>query len=127
MEPLRATVYGFIGVLMFGVILDWIDRKAIRLKRGELMPLQWITWCKREAFDKQTGTNFEYYVLAIRLPSYAWDYRINNDDYGWMQNSLLWFSRHPSPGNTHTPHAGWNLWRISPLPSWNERTQKERK
>lgn len=95
-------------------ILDWIDRQAIRLPQGALIPQRWVVWCKR-THRQRSGRIIEYYVLIIRLPSYAWDYKINIDDYGWVQNALLWYSQTPDPNSSAMPKAGFNWWHLSPL------------
>jgi hypothetical protein len=103
----------FIGVLVFASILDWADRRALRVKQGVAFPMRRFIWAKRETTDRKTGLQFEYYILIIRLPLFTWDYRVNFDDYGWMQRALIWQSR-PGPASG-APPAGFSMRNLEPL------------
>ena len=115
-HPLLWPITIFVGVLMVGLVLDWLDRKAERIRPGyPIMALRRWGLFKNEAkFDKTTGLMFSYYMLIIRIPSYAWSYRINDDSMGWMQRAIVWCSRDPNPGVSRGPKAGLSIQEIMP-------------
>jgi hypothetical protein len=116
MDPLESIVVGAYGVFMFAVILNWFDRWAIRVSPGDRLPAQWVVWAKRFTTDRKTGIQFSYYILVVRLPSYAWGYAINIDGMAWRQNAIVWHSRDPNPGYEY-PGKGFRIAQLDPIES----------
>lgn len=81
---------------MFGVILlDLFDRferrYAVDLDFNEPIGARWITWGmigERYGWARYFARRY----LAIKLPSYSWEYNIQVDDYAMGQWMLLWIS-----------------------------------
>lgn len=103
---------------MFAVILDWVDRQALRVDlrsgHGGIYPSpRWFLWAKFHTNDHDTGLEFYFYGLMIRFPSYEWGYCINTDDFGWRQHALVWRSRKT---NQYAPPKGFSMQSVDALP-----------
>jgi len=98
------------AAIIIKLILDnicrWIEAKAEYVEGtyySAVAKARWLNWMN------VPGKNGRYYQLIIRLPSYAWAYRINTDEFGWMQRAIFWRS-------SNAAHfRGWSVQKLMPL------------
>lgn len=99
---MNALAMGTTGVLLLTVLCDWFERW--REKHTEVIERFGIApRAKRWSFVRIYDHGHLWVeAFYFRLSSYAWEHRIEADDYGWMERVVTW-----------TSHDGWHvmLWR----------------